>query len=457
MRDLAASVLATDQRLPEVVGQGMKTTLYDGRCVSVTQLNNAATTPPFRKTLEAVEDFFATYGALHRGAGPRARLTVEKVERALTSIRAFLNATEDHALLFTQNTSAAINLFARVLSLQKGDVVLTSAMEHTSNSLPWAFNTNAQVVEIRGQKDGNLDYEDLERGISRFGRRVRLIAVTGACNQTGYVPDLPYLAALAQSAGVMLFVDAAQLAPHRPIDLSIGISALAFSAHKLYAPFGLGVLALPRSLLNRIPADPGGGSIDMISDHGIIWATPEFRHQTGTWNATGIVALGASCDVIREIGWQTILQHEEQLVDYMAGALSELPSVAMRVPRSKYRLDRRIGTFPLTLTGYHHSLLSAVLEHEYGIEVRSGTICNHRLVRRWFEIDDSQQRSIEEQIAAGNRLASYGIVRASLGIHNTCKDSDALASALRQISETGPRLQYRAVAHEELYEPIFPS
>jgi selenocysteine lyase/cysteine desulfurase len=255
----------------------------------------------------------------------------------------------------------------------------------------------------------------------------------------------------------MLFVDAAQLAPHRPIDLSIGITALAFSAHKLYAPFGLGVLVLPKSLLDCVPSDPGGGSIDMISDHGIIWATPEFRHQTGTWNATGIVALGASCDVVRETGWRTILRHEEQLVEYMASALSNLPAVAMRVRQPKYRLDGRIGTFPFTLTGYHHALLSAVLEHEHGIEVRSGTICNHRLVRRWFEIDDSQQQSIEKQIAAGNRLASYGIVRASLGIHNTHKDADALATALHEISETGPRLHYRPVASEELYEPIFPS
>jgi selenocysteine lyase/cysteine desulfurase len=424
----------------------------------VRQLNNAATTPPFRKTLKALNEFLPNYGALHRGAGPKARITCEQTEAAIARIRSFIGCTDSHALLFTQNTSAAINLLARMLQLQRGDVVLTSNIEHTSNSLPWRYNTPARVVEVHAFDDGSLDYADLEAKVKRHGRRLKLIAITGASNQTGYVPDLACIAGLAHSCGARLFVDAAQLAPHRPIDMSAeAIDALAFSAHKIYAPFGLGVLALPAAILRQMPVDPGGGSIDMISDREIFWSAPAERHQTGTWNVPGIIALAASCEAISHAGWDAIRSHEQTLVDYLAALLPSVPGIRLYVPPDSYRRDRRIGVFPLNLPGLHHALLAAVLEHEYGLEVRAGTICNHRLVRRWSGVSDEEQHSIEERIRAGDRLASYGIVRVSLGVQNTREDLDALLDALHSIATRGYSLKYSRQPERETFEPVLPA
>jgi len=441
--------------LPKVIGANHTITLTTGKKARVVLLNNAATTPPFEKTLKEVNHFLQTYGALHRGAGPHANITFLKIQDALNSIRKFLNLPESHTLLFTQNTSAAINLFARLLRLKKSDVIITSSIEHTSNNLPWRYNTEAQVVEVIAHEDGSIDYVDLEDKSAKHGQNLKLITMTGASNQTGYIPDIQRLSKIAHKYNALLLIDAAQLAPHRKIDMKQdGVDALAFSAHKVYAPFGIGVLALPKSKLNTIPPDPCGGSIDMISETNIIWAPPQERHQTGTWNVAGIIALAASCQAIMSASWQEIEKHERELVKYMAERLPKVPKITMYVPPEKYLTENRTGTFPFNLAGIHHAQLASILEHEYGIETRAGTNCNHRLVRRWFNISDVEQRQIEKQIAKGNRLASYGIVRASLAIHNTRQDIDLLLSALTEIAKNGSKLKYKAVPHEEIFVPI---
>ncbi len=445
---------AHHRALPTVVGTSHTITLTNGKRHRVVLLNNAATTPPLKVTLSAVNRFLQTYGTFHRGSGPHANITYRAVQEGLQTIRVFLGLRKDQILLFTQNTSAAINLFIRLLKLRPTDVILTSELEHTSNNLPWKFNSRAKVATARVFDDGSLDYDDLETSARTHRGHVKLIAVTGASNMTGYVPDIARLASLAKRSGALLFIDAAQLAPHRPIDMKKQrIDALAFSAHKVYAPFGLGVLALPTALLETGPVDPGGGSIDMVNERNVVWAPATVRHQTGTWNVTGIVAMAASCKALMEVGWPALITHERQLVRYAISRLKTVPGIITYVPWGSYSAHDRIGTITFNLLGYHHSLLSAILEHEHGIETRAGTICNHRLVRRWHNIPDSEQHLIERRIASGDRLATYGIVRVSFGLHNTKRDIDELVTALRQIAEDGPALKYARVPYEEIYIP----
>ncbi len=440
--------------LPAVVGGSDRVRLRDGREVRIVQLNNAATTPPFEQTLQVVNAFLRGYGALHRGAGPRARMTVTAVENAIREIRTFIGCGDSHTLLFTQNTSAAINLLARMFHLDPDDAIAISEVEHTSNALPWRYNTRARVLSIKADIAGVLDLDHLAQIVREQGERLKLVAITGASNLTGCVTDIRRVGEIVHAAGAQLFIDAAQMAPHRRIDMSAdGIDMLALSAHKLYAPFGLGVLAIPSHMLDGAPVDPGGGSIDMVSEHEITWAPPSERHQTGTWNAAGIVALGASCAEMSRTGWDLILEHESLLVRYAAKRLPTVDGLTMHVSPELYAEQDRIGTFPFSLSGHHPALLTSILEHEYGLELRAGTICNHRLVRRWFDLSDSQQCAVEEQIKGGNRLASYGVARASLGIHNTEHDIDALIDALVAIRKHGPRLEYRAWPEKETYEP----
>ncbi len=420
--------------LPEIIQQG-------NTPQRVVRLNNAATTPPFAETVAEVTEFLQTYGALHRGAGPYADKTSSAVTQAIQTIKNFLHVGPDHELLFTHNTSSAINVFARMLRLSKGDVVMTSSIEHTSNNLPWRYNTDAEVVEVRTNASGALDMAHCEQLARQYYGRLKLIAITGASNLTGYIPDLRRLSDIAHRNDALLFIDAAQLAPHRRIDMHRdGIDALAFSAHKVYAPFGIGVLALPKNLLHRSPVDPGGGSIDMLSSHKLVWAPAEERHQSGTWNATGLIALAKSCDILMQ-NFTTIQEQEKDLVHYTAQQLSQVPGLTLYIDAKKYLDEDRIGTFPFNLSGYHHAWLSAILDHEYNIETRAGTICNHRLVRRWIGVSDVEQEMIEEKIQQGDRLASYGIVRASIGCHNTKEDIDMLISALKNIAKNGPRLR----------------
>ena len=189
----------------------------------------------------------------------------------------------------------------------------------------------------------------------------------------------------------------------------------------------------------------------MINETGVIWSPSELRHQTGTWNVTGIIATSASCKTIMNTGWNNIINHERKLIDYAVEKLRTVPGITLYVKPETYLEEDRIGTFTFNLKDCHHALLSSILENEYGIETRAGTICNHRLVRRWFNINDKEQNKIEEQIKKGNRLASYGIVRASIGIHNTEKDIDILVEALKEISKNGPKLKYKPLPEEETY------
>lgn len=441
--------------LPNTIGINNQVRLATGEKARVVLLNNAATTPPFQKTLAEVNDFLNTYGALHRGAGPHASITYTKVQAAIKIIGSFINAPDDYSLIFTQNTSAAINLFARMLKTKKSDVIITSAIEHTSNNLPWRYNTKAKIIEVGTFNDGSIDYDDLQLKADKHRGKLKLITMTGASNLTGYMPNIKKLANLAHQHNALLFIDAAQLAPHRQIDMRRdGLNALAFSAHKLYAPFGLGVLAMPKKMLDAFPVNPGGGSIDMISEKTILWAPPEERHQTGTWNVTGIIALAASLKEIMKSSWPAIVDHERELIEYALKKLNRVPGLTLYVPPEKYLTENRIGTFTFNLKGMHHALVASVLEHEYGIETRAGTICNHKLVRRWHNVSDEEQEKIEQKISKGDRLASYGIVRVSLGMQNTKEDIDLLTEALTNISRNGPKLEYNAVPREEMFMPL---
>ena len=142
------------------------------------------------------------------------------------------------------------------------------------------------------------------------------------------------------------------------------------------------------------------------------------------------------------------------MIEYMVKNLPKVPGLTLYVTAEKYLAENRIGTFPFNLKGYHHAEVACILEHEYGIETRAGTICNHKLVRRWNKIGDEEQKKIEEEIKNGNRLASYGIVRVSLGMHNTKEDLELLINALAEIATKGPKLEYNAKPEEEIFVPL---
>lgn len=450
----------------KIYGATQEVLLRNGKKVRPVMLNNAATTPPFEATVSAVNDFLRTYSAYHRGSGPNSEVTCDRVDLAIQSIHKFVNAG-DRVIIFTSNTSMAINYLVRLLRLGEYDFVTKSAQEHTSNNLPWKMaGREHSRIDFSVSDNGLIDYPGLGLTLGAYqGHGKCVLSLSGASNLTGYVPDIEAVSHLFHAAinpeEALLFVDAAQLAPHRPIDMDkMGIDALALSGHKLYAPYGLGVLIVPRWVAELVPTDPGGGSVDMISGNweDIVWAPAESRHQIGSYNSVGIVALATSCRVYEEVGWEALVEHEKQLVYRFAQRmLNAGPDYIWYVPPHLYLGKQaegdRLGVFPFNLRGYHHAKLAAILQYEFGIETRAGTICNHQLVRRWMRIDNQAQQEIVKKIALGDRLASYGVVRASLGVQNTTDDVDALFDALDYIIRRGPQLTYRPVPEKETFIP----
>jgi len=221
--------------------------------------------------------------------------------------------------------------------------------------------------------------------------RVDLVAVTGASNVTGEVWPIGELAGIAHRHGAELFVDAAQLAPHRPIDMArSGIDHLAFSGHKLCAPFGAGALVARRARLDeREPQLQGGGAIKLVTLDGVIWADAPDIHEAGSPNVVGVVALGAACRRLLELGMEAVAEQERSLAQRLWTGLSSLPGVRPLRLWPGASTDR-VGVARFNLDGYRHPLLAAILSAEHAIGVRHGCFCAHPLISELLGVSDDE-------------------------------------------------------------------
>jgi cysteine desulfurase/selenocysteine lyase len=279
----------------ELVGLELEAPLLDGRMARFVNFDNAASTPPLRTVVEAVQRFLPYYAAVHRGMGFKARVSTATYDDAHAAIAAFVGASpETNTVIIGKNTTEAINKLAHRLPLTPDSVIVSTMMEHHSNDLPW--RDRCQLVRARVTRDGRLDEDHFDELLGRFGRRVALVAVSGASNVTGYVPPIHRLARKAHAVGAKILVDAAQLAPHRRIDVRPDDDAdhldfVALSAHKLYAPFGVGALIGPRALfLHGAPEYRGGGTIEVVTADDVLWAGLPDRDEAGSPNVVGALA-----------------------------------------------------------------------------------------------------------------------------------------------------------------------
>src|SRR5438874_7636133 len=262
---------------PRVVGSQTKIPLFDGERVRYANLDSAASTPAMIKVRRAVEAFLPWYSSVHRGAGYKSRLSTHLYEHARDVVMRFSGAHQStHVVIFVRNTTEALNLLAHRIVLEPGELILTTRQEHHSNLLPW-YRRPHELVELT--PDGRIDLDDLENRLQQHEGKVRLVTITAASNVTGLLPDIRRAAQLAHAHNALIAVDAAQLAPHRSLSMgSIGdperIDMLAFSGHKLYAPFGSGALVVPATLFaDGEPMLVGGGSVCLVTSSGISWAT----------------------------------------------------------------------------------------------------------------------------------------------------------------------------------------
>jgi cysteine desulfurase/selenocysteine lyase len=416
-----------------VAGSGIPVPVIGGRTVPFINFDNAASTPPLEGALAAVNRLAPVYSNVHRGNGFKSRMSSRLYDEARVRVGRFVGADESQVVVFTRNTTEAINHVARKLQLDYGEVVITTMMEHHSNDLPW--RRVAPVVHVAVNQDGMVDEADLQRQLDRHCGRVAVLAVTGASNVTGLLNPIHRWASWVHEAGGMIVVDGAQLAAHRAINLRSSddpehIDVLAFSGHKLYAPFGTGVLIAPREFLGLgDPAEVGGGTVDMVGLDRVAWAGLPDREEAGTPCVMGAVALAGSLDDLQQIGWANMISHERAMTQIAIHRLAAIPGITIYGSTEA----ERIGVIAFNLDGVPHGLVASILSCEWGIGVRSGCFCAHPYVKHLLGISDPESKMIEARISEGDRSSIPGAVRISFGLHNTEPEIDRLAAGLDEI------------------------
>jgi selenocysteine lyase/cysteine desulfurase len=412
-------------------------------------LDNAATTPPLRAVVDAVLGTLRTYGSVHRGSGFKARVSTAAYDDAHRQMVAFVGADpETHVAIFGRNTTDALNKLANRLPMPPGAIVVSTLMEHHSNDLPW--RRRATVVRARVTADGRLDEDDVDRLLARHAGRLAVVAVSGASNITGLVQPVHRLARKAHAAGARIVVDAAQLVAHRRIDMRPDddpehLDFIAFSGHKMYAPFGSGVLIGPRDVFEEGDPDVvGGGTVDLVTEDHVVWAGPPDREEAGTPNAVGAVAMVAAARQLNAWGLERIGRHEAALASYARRRLREVPGLTLY---GDVEPADRVGAIAFNLASADHALVAAVLGYGFGIGVRNGCFCAQPYAAHLLGIPPAHHRAWE-----AGRSVRPGMVRISLGLYNTTGDIDAAVAVLHDVAAGRHVRDYERISADE-YAP----
>lgn len=395
-------------------------------------LDSAATTSASAGVVRAVQEFLPWYSSVHRGAGAKSQVTSARYEHAREFLVRFVGADPaTHVALFPRNTTEALNLTAFRLGLTRDDVVVTTAVEHHANLLPWRRHAQVRIVDV--DRTGTFDVAAVVAALDERPTP-RVLAVSGASNVTGWMPDLAGIAAAARDRGVLVVVDGAQLVPHRPVDMAaLGIDVLAWSGHKMFAPFGASGLVVDRRLL--VDGEPflvGGGAVKAVSDDEVVWADTPDRDDAGTPNVIGVVALAAAAEELLA-GAARNRAHEDLLVRALDDELGTVLGLRRLGPTSGDRLP--VASF--VIEGMPHGEVAERLAREHGIGVRSGCFCAHPYLSRLFGLTPGEVQQFHDDARANRADRLPGAVRVSCSSATPLVDVATLGAALRALTGSG--------------------
>ncbi|WP_256792349.1 aminotransferase class V-fold PLP-dependent enzyme [Terrabacter sp. Ter38] len=416
VRTRALHVVPEARTLPSVVGAGLRVPTLHGE-TAYANLDHAASTPALETVKAAVDRALETYSSVHRGAGFASRLTSAWYEQARAEVAAFVGAREGDAVIFTRTTTDSWALLSKALPSRT--TVFVFGTEHHSTLLPWGRFRTVRLPVPQTVEDAHAL---LEEALADHPSRHRLVVVAAASNVTGEVWPIERFATLAHEHGARIAVDAAQLSAHRPIDLAAwDADYVAFSGHKTYAPYGVGVLAGRSDWLDAgNPYLLGGGATRSVTEDGTTWATGPARHEGGSPNVIGAIALAAACSTISRHR-EAIEEHETRLLERLRAGLEGVAGVEVL---SIFGDDSdRVGVVAFTIDGWDSSLVSQVLSVEHGIGVRDGKFCAHLLIDELLE-DPWGERSSTA-------------VRASIGLGSTLEGVERLVAAVATLVEHG--------------------
>lgn len=420
------TTLAGNTPVIDLVGADLRVPCLDGVERPYRDFDCAASTPAARAVARAVDAFLPLYAGA-RGVGYKARASTDACDDARRRALQHAGRAVGDTAILCRNTTEALDHLATRLRLEPDDVVLTTVVEHHANLLPWGRVARRRYVGCG--TDGTFEVADVVEGLDR-PPRPKLLAVTGASNLTGWMPPVEAICQEAHARGVPVVLDAAQLAPHRPVPT--GADFVAWSGHKMYAPYGAAVLIGPRETFDGDPF-AGGGAVALLDPEEVPSSRPPESVDTGAPNVLGAVAMDAALCELERIGWDGIEAHETALAHRLRSGLASIEGVRLLGPDLATE-TLAIATF--TVEGMHHGLVAARLSAEWGIGVRHGCVCAYLL--RLLGLDHDTVAAARARVLAGDRRDMPGAVRASAGLGTTSGDVDALLEAVGAVASGAP-------------------
>lgn len=446
-----------------VLGRDVRVPLASGGRITYAALDYAASAPALQAVWDDIAAYAPYYGSVHRGAGHLSRLSTELFERSRAEVAAFLGCRDGDQVVFTRSTTDSLNLLASCLPA--GTRVFVFETEHHAALLPWG-SAGADVTFLDAPRTPDGAVAALERALAvsldAEGERPRLVCVTGASNVTGELWPVGGLARAARRAGARIVLDAAQLVPHHPVSVTgLDVDWVAFSGHKLYAPFGSGVLAGRADWLREAaPYLAGGGASRTVARTpgggvAVEWHSAEARHEAGSPNVIGAYAIASACRALAGAGFAGLVEREQRLVARVRDGLAGVPGARVL---SLFGDDApRVGVISFVVGGWDSPDLASALSEEYGIGVRDGLFCAHPLVRALLggrpdtsagcgAAPDPGPRAADRGAAGepdgpggpAGAPAALGAVRVSFGAGTPEEHLTRFLGAVRELAARGP-------------------
>ncbi|KAF0518948.1 cysteine desulfurase [Pediococcus pentosaceus] len=382
----------------------------------IAYLDNAATMPMPDEVLEVIDTYYHAHKVnVHRGMYRLAHQVTEQYEAVRQATADFINAQDSSEIIFTSGTTDALNLVAfgyAEKQLQSDDEIIISVLEHHSNFIPWqrvARKTGAKLKIVGLDDQQNLDMQQFSELLTE---KTKLVAITLVSNVLGSIVDAKQIIEQTHHMGGVVVLDAAQAVGHLPLDVQkLDADFLAFSGHKMYGPTGVGVLYGKRNLLEQVePLRFGGEMADEVDAQTATFQPLPLRLEAGTPNIAGVLGLGAAIRYLQKIGFTTIQQHEQQLLDQLYQGLQQIPAIKVYGPQS---VAERQGVLSFNYGTIHAHDVATIIDTE-NVAVRAGHMCAEPLMQA---------------------LGVSSVVRASVSYVNTTEDIEQLLAAMNQVGQ----------------------
>jgi len=411
--------LAQERTLASIVRNDFPVLHQEVHGKPLVYLDNAATSQKPKAVLDAVRNYYELDNAnVHRGVHTLSSRATDAYEGARDKVAAFVNAAHREEIIYTRNASEAINLVAYAWgmnTLQSGDEVILTVMEHHSNLIPWQMVAQKTGAVLKFVELTETQEFDLEQYKSLLSDKTKLVAVVHVSNTLGCINPVKEITSLAHAQGAKVLIDACQSLPHMPVDVQdIGCDWLVGSGHKMCAPTGIGFLYGKKDVLRAMPPFLGGGEMiaDVFLDHSTYADIPH-KFEAGTPAIGEAIALGAAVDYLMGIGMDKIHAYEQELTRYLFDQLNQLPEVTIYGPQPNADASNRAALASFTTGAVHPHDLSTILD-QAGVAIRAGHHCTQPL-----------HRYIKAQSTA----------RASLYFYNTTEEVDVFIEALKEAIE----------------------